>query len=689
MKRGLLLFALAAILLGTSAVAREKEVLSPNPDFKPTPVDLPATGVRSYFVEESFEVSVPPAGWTTQTSGETYTWVRASGAANSGVYCAFVQYGPSGAWQDEWLVAPAVDTRGLTGLRIRWAEFDYQGYWGNYGLRHSVMVSTTVPDDPAAFTAAQVFTPANHTIEDDAWQLVYVDLNAYIGYETVYVALRYEGEYADSWVIDDVLIYQPLAHDVKPDKITPSDISVFAGGHIPCEVSVINMGGNAESFDVRLEASLDGVPCYDEIAAVTGLAAGDTTVVAFPAFTTELGDYTLTATTLLTGDEYAGNDVAAGLISCVDQVRRPFGILYTNWGCGFCPPATQAADAWYSLQGDAATLLRVHPYFPSVTDPFYLANTTENTFLLNLPPAAVSGTPTLYLDNLVDTWEGVYENLSWSERVEQAYVDRAAEPTRLSLEISYDADLEQAHVDVDVVYALHPGTTWLLYVAVTEDNLETPTAPNGETHNEEVFRKLYPGVSGTEIARDIGQYTYDVDLPLDPSWVFENLHAVAWVMAAPDGEVQNSAVVKLDDGYVAGLRPADPDPGHRAARQLSQPVQPVDPGVVQRGPDPVRPCLGLRHDRQLRDRPDRPDLRGPASTRCSGTARIRPVATWRPGPIWCTCGARTASSPGRWFSSADRGFFRNRPRGLCSGADFVEYPSIKIAVILDITRSHV
>ena len=120
MKRGLLLFALAAILLGTSAVAREKEVLSPNPDFKPTPVDLPATGVRSYFVEESFEVSVPPAGWTTQTSGETYTWVRASGAANSGVYCAFVQYGPSGAWQDEWLVAPAVDTRGLTGLRIRW-----------------------------------------------------------------------------------------------------------------------------------------------------------------------------------------------------------------------------------------------------------------------------------------------------------------------------------------------------------------------------------------------------------------------------------------------------------------------------------------------------------------------------------------------------------------------------------------
>ena len=517
------------------------------------------------------------------------------------------------------------------------------------------MVSTTVPDDPAAFTAAQVFTPANHTIEDDAWQLVYVDLNAYIGYETVYVALRYEGEYADSWVIDDVLIYQPLAHDVKPDKITPSDISVFAGGHIPCEVSVINMGGNAESFDVRLEASLDGVPCYDEIAAVTGLAAGDTTVVAFPAFTTELGDYTLTATTLLTGDEYAGNDVAAGLISCVDQVRRPFGILYTNWGCGFCPPATQAADAWYSLQGDAATLLRVHPYFPSVTDPFYLANTTENTFLLNLPPAAVSGTPTLYLDNLVDTWEGVYENLSWSERVEQAYVDRAAEPTRLSLEISYDADLEQAHVDVDVVYALHPGTTWLLYVAVTEDNLETPTAPNGETHNEEVFRKLYPGVSGTEIARDIGQYTYDVDLPLDPSWVFENLHAVAWVMAAPDGEVQNSAVVKLDDGTSPVFDPQTPTLVTALRGNSPNPFNPLTQVWFSVGRtqsvrvsvfDMTGSCVTVLTD-QIYEA-------GQHSVQWNGKDSAgRDMAS---GTYLVHMRSEDGIESGRWFSSADRGF---------------------------------
>ena len=575
MKRGLLLLALTALLLPTMAVALEKETVSPNTDFQPIPATVHDTGVRSYYIDESFETSVPPVDWTTMTSGETYTWAQASGAANTGDYCAFVQYGASGTWQDEWLVAPAIDTQGLTGLQIRWAEFDYQGYWANWGVSHSVMVSTTVPDDPAAFTAVQVFTPSNHTIGDDTYQLVQVDLSAYVGYETVYVALRYEGEYADTWVVDDVLIYQPLEHDVKPAGIDPNGISVFAGGSIPPEVSVVNMGSNMESFTVQLEISLDGIPFYDELATVTDLAAGASTTVAFPAFISELGDYTLTATTLLTGDEYVGNDTAAGLISCVDQVRRPFGILYTNWGCGYCPAATQAADAWYSLQGDAATLVRVHPYFPDNTDPFYLANTTENAFLRTMTPTDIPGTPTLYMGNIIDTWEGDYEDLSWSDRVEQAYVDRAAEPARLALDIAYDADLEQVQVDVDVVYALHPGTTWLLHVAIVEDNIETPTAPNGETLHNQVFRKLFPGVSGTEIAKEVGQYTYNVDVTLDPSWVFENLHAVAWVMAAPDGEVQNSATVQLDDGTSPVFDPEIPTQVTALRGNIPNPFNPL------------------------------------------------------------------------------------------------------------------
>ena len=56
-------------------------------------------------------------------------------------------------------------------------------------------------------------TPADHTIDPTVSFLV--GLSDYVGYDTVYVALRYIGTSADNWFVDDVHIYAPVAHGIE------------------------------------------------------------------------------------------------------------------------------------------------------------------------------------------------------------------------------------------------------------------------------------------------------------------------------------------------------------------------------------------------------------------------------------------------------------------------------------------
>ena len=55
-------------------------------------------------LDEGFEGSFPPAGWTTQASNSVYTWKTSSYAAHSGAQGAYVEWDFN---QDEWLLTPA------------------------------------------------------------------------------------------------------------------------------------------------------------------------------------------------------------------------------------------------------------------------------------------------------------------------------------------------------------------------------------------------------------------------------------------------------------------------------------------------------------------------------------------------------------------------------------------------------
>jgi hypothetical protein len=530
MRKSILLFTLVALLATTSSLALEKFG-------EASPALTPLGGD---FLFEGFEGSFPPTGWTSMTSGAAYPWVQSDLQAYDGIYSAYVQWGEAGQVQDEWLVTEAVNTTGMTGLKL---EFQETGaFWADYGMEHEILVSTTIPGDPGAFTSVLVMTPATYPADwlntAGTWGRLEVDLSAYAGMATVYVAIRYQGEYGDDWWVDDLRIFEPVDHDVMAVEVMPDGDIWTSGTDIVPQLVVRNAGANTETFNVEMDIDHNGSNFYTETASVTGLLPGEETTVDFPTFTTEVGLYEMTGTTLLSGDENPGNDTAYAENGCYSGSRTPLGMLVTNWGCGPCVQANQALDAYMPTQGNDVALIRVHAWWPSSNDPMYLDNTEQCDHLINNTPTGADYAPHLWMDNYVDAG-------SDGAGFENYFEDQKLVGSPLTMEIAYDEGSSEATVTIDVLDPM-PGGDWVLYVAVTEDRVDA-LGPNGERYHSQAFRYVFPDLNGTLISTDIGTEQYVVSLTLDPGWNYNNLRATAWVQDPdPVGIIMNSATMFLN-----------------------------------------------------------------------------------------------------------------------------------------------
>jgi len=538
MKKTIFVFALLALILARSTPA--------------------VSAGRTELVDESFEESVPPAGWRVLHLGQANAWTQYGYNAYSGDNSAICRSGPVGQSEDEWLVTPVLDTAGLASLVLEFYETGWG--WQYHGHAHEILISTTVGDDPAAFTPFWQVMPSNYNVSwlnssGSEWGHVQLDLAEFIG-ETIYVAIRYSGSYADNWVIDDIHIYEPSPHDVKGVALVPDGQSFAAGNEVVSHFTVKNVGENIETFTVELTVAHDGVPFYDETMPVTGLAAGDQTTVAFPAFTCAVGDYELTATAVLAEDVDPGNNTLVAHDDCFSGHRTPLGILYTNWDCIPCVQANQALDDWFPAQGNDASLIRVHVSWPGYYDPIYQANKEQSDFLLFMCPEPVYGVPTLYMDNTLDVADYSVENI-WEDDLRFGYSWSADTGSPLEMAMAFALVDTTTHVTVTVLDPVPEGD-YAVYVAVTEDDVYAPGV-NGEEYHNQAFRRLFPGQEGAALDTALGVHETQVSLALDPAWVFGNLRATAWVQEVPGGKILGSATLVLADAITAV--DDDPDDG--------------------------------------------------------------------------------------------------------------------------------
>ncbi len=244
--------------------------------------------VNAYpFVEdfESEDLVFPPIGWTRyDLDGDETDWALSwYNNTPGGNYSALHNYG----WtpQDGWLVTPqiTVPTEGFFYLSF-WSLVGDAQFYG----KNSVLISTG-SGNPNGGDFVEVWTVAEETIE---WKQYFINIEDYAG-QDIFIAFRYEGEYAHYWAIDDISLGEEI-DDSPIMNISTSEISQTVGldGSGSKSFKVMNDGIQNLTFDIEVEFTdgdewLTAEPVSGSIPA----KSSQTISLAFDATGLELGIY--------------------------------------------------------------------------------------------------------------------------------------------------------------------------------------------------------------------------------------------------------------------------------------------------------------------------------------------------------------------------------------------------------------
>ena len=252
-------------------------------------------------IDEGFEGGVIPADWTVyDVNGDGYEWVayQNTSVAHSGDWVAAVECFDNDG--HDWLITPPVVIQDGDSF-----IFFAKAWYGSEDMNVKLSTSGNSIED------FDVTLESVTGLGDDYVEFEY-DLSPYAG-EAIYLAIEW---IQDTYclVVDDVKVGQAEPNDVGMVSIEVPADHHFLGEEIYPSGTIQNYATSdiTEDFDITCEI-------LDELSAVVysstfehsgTLYPGATEVIDFTVdwLPTEIGDYTVTMTTYLTGDANPNND---------------------------------------------------------------------------------------------------------------------------------------------------------------------------------------------------------------------------------------------------------------------------------------------------------------------------------------------------------------------------------------------
>ncbi len=269
----------------------------------------PQTKSVSVFSED-FEGGVLPSGWS-KVDGDCGWLFGTDGSSAYWTVPAHSTYAYvndddcNGDMSDVWLITPSIDFSSVTGAIL---SFESACYNDIFTVKASV-------DGGVTWTDVQTIAE-NGTV----WTTEQVSLAAYNGMSDVKIAFHYNdnADWGYGWAIDDVEIYIPENDDLSAILATP-DFAI-AGANLFPTVTIKNLGQNtATDFSIQVVINDGSSDVYTSTKVITGASIAS---MAQEVYTMDdewtgiiEGEYTITATAILTGDADATNDVFTNTFS--------------------------------------------------------------------------------------------------------------------------------------------------------------------------------------------------------------------------------------------------------------------------------------------------------------------------------------------------------------------------------------
>ena len=227
---------------------------------------------RSEGVDELYNM-----GWSSASEGFAgYQWDLSGAQSYSGETSAAHGRGVEGVPAlDDWLISPPLDLSSDGRLQVTWWEYGQ----GSEFATHTLLASTGSknPADGDYVEVSLLGAPV-----DDTWtRSQVVELSDWAGERAVYLAWRYEGEYADDWYIDDVLV-RDMTLDLEHELVwTPEPLQPGENGSL--ELTLYNVV-DVEGGELTVTGTFpDGGGTFNENdKGIDGIAAEGSESLAFP-----------------------------------------------------------------------------------------------------------------------------------------------------------------------------------------------------------------------------------------------------------------------------------------------------------------------------------------------------------------------------------------------------------------------
>jgi len=227
---------------------------------------------------------------------------------------------------------------------------------------------------------------------------------------------------------------------------------------------------------------------------------------------------------------------------------------FTNWGCAPCAGWNPTEySVLQAMTRDTVVAIKVHVWWPSSTDGFYLWNTAEATARTNY--YGVSAVPDGFVDGIT--------NITRSQTGFRNQIrTRANVAAPCTIELTALIESETTVAFEGTITATDSAiTNKRLFVALLTDRVDytSPPGSNGETMFYDIFRDLWPGSAGQTISVALGaDLEFSGTLNKSASWPNSGMSVVCWIQDYSSRYTHQAAWAPVLNQWQVALRTTDP-----------------------------------------------------------------------------------------------------------------------------------
>jgi hypothetical protein len=491
---------------------------------------IPVLVSAQTFIDENFSGDFPPTGWAADSHAANWL-VGASNIAGGDAPEAVFSWGPQFSGTARFM-SPRINTTGLSQLFVEFTH-SIDHYQGAYTVGVATRAGTGTWN-----TVWQKVNPSG-SIGPEAVS-VEID-NADVGADDFQICWFFSGSSynINFWYFDDIIVYSPMAHDIKAKKILTDD-QYEAGSVIRPTARIQNFGLNEETFSASFQIMLGEESVYNETLNDINLAVGETEDVRFPNFTipTENVLYDVTVTTYLDGDQEPSNDTKTKIFNTYTTMRDMVLLeIGTGTWCQYCPGAAMGAEDLI----DNGFNVAVVEYHQGNTDPYQ-----NQPGLDRLIYYGINNFPTAVFDGVQSVSGGSNNQSMFSNYVP---IVTASQPINSAFTIEMRGENYGNNYNLLVsVNKMAPFRydDMTLHVVLTQSHIQYNW--QGQTHLEWVERLMIPSSSGSQVNLS-GSDTQDFNLSFskDASWPVQDCELVAFIQNGDNREILQATKVLLTD----------------------------------------------------------------------------------------------------------------------------------------------